>query len=69
LSLKWLEDVRRKLAPELVKEELRHHRKSHIVYLDPWHNVPDWIAVLELGIPGLLRRSEKCAGSGKKSRG
>ena len=59
LSLKWLEDVRGKLAPELVKEELRHHRKSHIVYLDPWHNVPDWIAVLELGIPGLLRRSEK----------
>jgi len=59
LSLKWLEEVRGKLAPELVKEELRHHRKSHLVYLDPWHNVPDWISVLELGIPGLLARSEK----------
>ena len=59
LSLKWLADVRRSLPPELVEEELRHHRKTHLVYLDPWHNVPDWEAVLELGIPGLLARSER----------
>ena len=59
LSLKWLDDVRRKLPPALVQEELRHHRKAHLVYLDPWHHVPDWHAVLELGIPGLLERSEK----------
>ena len=59
LSLKWLEDVRGLLPPQLVEEEKRHHRKSHIVYLDPWHNVPNWLAVLELGIPGLLARAEK----------
>ena len=59
LSLKWLEDVRRNLAPNLVAEEKRNFRKSHLVYLDPWHNVPDWVSVLELGIPGLLARSEQ----------
>lgn len=59
LSLKWLEDVRKVLSPALVAEEKRHHRKSHLVYLDPWHHVPDWISVLELGIPGLLDRSEQ----------
>lgn len=69
LSLKWILDVRKKLAPELVEEELRHFRKSHLVYLDPWHHVPDWEAVLELGIPGLLARAEKVRKEKEDSQG
>jgi len=69
LSLKWLEDVRRNLVPELVAEERRHHRKSHLVYLDPWHHVPDWLAVLELGIPGLLARAERMRKEREESQG
>ena len=69
LSWKWLLDVRKTLSPELVKEELRHFRKSHLVYLDPWHHVPDWEAVLELGIPGLLARAEKARKEREESQG
>ena len=69
LSLKWLVDVRKRLAPKLVQEELRHFRKAHLVYLDPWHNSPDWEAVLELGIPGLLERAEKARKEREESQG
>ena len=69
LSLKWILDVRKKLNPDLVKEELRHFRKTHLLYLDPWHHVPDWEAVLELGIPGLLERAEKARKEREESQG
>lgn len=69
LSLNWILDVRKKLAPQLIEEDLSHFRKNHLIYLDPWHHVPNWDDVLELGIPGLLARAEKARKEREESQG
>ena len=69
LSLKWILDSRKKMSPQLVEDDLCHFRKNHLIYLDPWHHVPNWDDVIALGIPGLLARAEKARKERSESQG
>ena len=60
LSIKWNDDVRANCVPLATAESLRMQANKHSsAYLDPYHHVPNWPDILELGIPGLLERSER----------
>ena len=59
LNLKWYDEVRANCVPLAAAECARRQTKSHSVYLDPFHHVPDWHSILKLGIPGLLERAER----------
>ncbi|MGI6172496.1 MAG: pyruvate formate lyase family protein [Christensenellales bacterium] len=55
---KWYAEVREICAPLLSELDILHNRaKSHLLYLDYCHSVPDWKAVLRLGFPGLRERA------------
>ena len=59
LNLRWYDEVRTSCVPNAASECARRQTKSHSVYLDPFHHVPDWHSILKLGIPGLLERAER----------
>lgn len=57
---RWYSEVRAQCAPQMAQEEALHSRlKSHLLYLDYCHSVPDWDAVLQLGFPGLRQRARE----------
>ena len=55
---RWYGEVREICAPLLSEMDAKHNdAKSHLLYLDYCHSVPDWDAVLQLGFPGLRARA------------
>ena len=55
---RWFDEVKAQCAPGINEMNDLHNRaKTHMVYLDYCHSVPDWDSVLSLGFAGLRRRA------------
>ena len=70
---RWYGEERAKCAPQLAQLDALHNTaKTHLLYLDYCHSVPDWDAVLSLGFSGLrdraraYRRLHEGAGPGEE---
>lgn len=56
--VRWFDEVKAQCAPGINEMNDLHNRaKTHMVYLDYCHSVPDWDSVLSLGFAGLRRRA------------